>query len=95
MMGEIMKEFWYGNVHPQEEIRKKAPYFQRAAKNNNDAWDAFAATLSAEQQKQLQTLLTDTDDLQEYYGYLSFSYGYRLAMDFAGIAPKDRELTFG
>ncbi len=81
-MNEMLKELWYGNLRPQEEITRQSPVYRKMAKQNEKDWSAFLQTLTEQQQAQVRALLEDTDEMHAYYAYLAFRFGVQMGQDF-------------
>ena len=81
-MNEMLKELWYGNLRPQEEITRQSPVYRKMAKQNEKDCSAFLQTLTEQQQAQVRALLDDTDDMHAYYAYLAFRFGVQMGQDF-------------
>ena len=92
-MNEMLKELWYGNLRPQEQIVRQSPVYSKMAKQNEKDWSAFLKTLTEQQQTQAKALLEDTDEMHAYYAYLAFRFGVQLVQDCFYKSPHEMVVT--
>ena len=77
-MGNILEEFWYGNINPQEQSKERSrsikEQLQLMARNRDRLYDSMTV-------EQRETLEKYDDCVNEMYGLIEleiFSYAFRL-----------------
>ena len=77
-MGNILEEFWYGNINPQEQSKERSrsikELLQLMARNRDRLHDSMTV-------EQRETLEKYDDCVNEMYGLIEleiFSYAFRL-----------------
>ncbi len=77
-MRTLLKEFWYGNVNPQEQSTEGNREIKNLLNLMGKNRDNLSATLTEEQK---ETLVKHNDCVNKMYGifeYEIFAYGFRL-----------------
>lgn len=77
-MGNILEEFWYGNIAPQEQCAKKSyevkELFQLIERNRNRLHD----TMTEEQRETLEKYDDCVNEMHDIMDLEIFSYAFRL-----------------
>ena len=77
-MGNILEEFWYGNINPQEQSKESSQAIKELLKLIGRNRDRLYESMTAEQR---QTLEKYDDCINEMHSILEleiFSYAFRL-----------------
>ena len=77
-MGNILEEFWYGNINPQEQSKESSQAVKELLKLMGRNRDRLHDSMTAEQR---ETLEKYDDCVNEMYGLIEleiFSYAFRL-----------------
>jgi len=77
-MSNILEEFWYGNINPQEQSKESSRAIKELLKLMGRNRDRLHDSMTAEQQ---ETLEKYDDCVNEMYGLIEleiFSYAFRL-----------------
>ena len=90
-MGNILEEFWYGNINPQEQSTENNPEIKHLLNLMGRNRDSLSDTLTDEQK---ETLAKYDDCVNEMYGIIEqevFKYGFRLGARIMMEITKDEE----
>ena len=77
-MGNILEEFWYGNINPQEQSKESSQAIKELLKLMSRNRDRLHESMTAEQR---ETLEKYDDCVNEMYSLIElkiFSYAFRL-----------------
>ena len=81
-MGNILEEFWYGNINPQEQSKESSRAIKELLKLMGRNRDRLHDSMTAEQRESLEKY---DDCVNEMYSLIEleiFSYAFRLGGQF-------------
>lgn len=81
-MGNILEEFWYGNINPQEQSTEKSRAVKELLKLMGRNRDRLNDTMTAEQRETLEKYDDCVNEMHSIIELEIFSYAFRLGGKF-------------
>lgn len=81
-MGNILEEFWYGNINPQEQSTEKSPAVKELLKLMGRNRDRLRGSMTEEQRETLEKYDDCVNEIHNIIELEIFSYAFRLGGKF-------------
>ena len=78
----VIEEFWYGNLDPQERPFWGDPRIQEMQLQAMKTYEKLKAELSDEDFEKVEKHLEETEKINAAYAKNAFTYGFRIGMRF-------------
>ena len=77
-MGNILEEFWYGNINPQEQSKESSQAIKELLKLMSRNRDRLHESMTAEQRETLEKYDDCANEMYSLIELKIFSYAFRL-----------------